>query len=228
MRLSGAQGARKRGGPSGGMTIATTRVRMRAAAGAVARCTIGRWGISRSMADATRSPVAAAAQADRKGAAAAFAADEKVTPALKIELIALLAALRTAGFSGAASGGRGSRLGEGSRESGEAERLRRGGAGERPRADRSAKGVTRGEEGDEERAEGAPDWGRGPNSCFKGECAPTSVPVTTSAPENASAPWRRSRRTATSGQRSPHARALAALRSGRGWHVPAPTTCSKE
>ena len=106
------------------------------------------------MADTTRTPAAAAAQAARKGAAAVSAADAKVTPALKIEPIALLADLRTAGFLGAASGGRGSRLGDGSRELGEVERLRWGGAGERPRADRSAKGVTRGEEVGEER--GAP------------------------------------------------------------------------
>ena len=227
-RHSGSSGARKRTGPCGEMTTAITRVRKRAAAGAVARWTIGREGAvtAWSIAAAERRPAAAAAHADRKVAAAPFVALAKARPVLKRDCAAFSPARRTAGFCGFASGGGGSRRGEGTRGPGicDGEKLR-GGAGDFPRAALSARAEVGVVEREGAFAPSSCFTGRQPSSCFTGGGGPTSMPGTTSAAQKADGPWRRSRRREACAPRSWRARGLACPRSRTGSHAPAAWTC---
>lgn len=193
-RESGSVGARKKAGPAGGMAIATTKVRMSAAAGAAARRTIGRSGAAWSMAATSRKQAAAPAQAERKDAAAAFVALPKATPVLKMDLAAAEPLCRVAGFCGLALGELGSRFGVGGRgrgsssSEGTGERVLEG-AGERPRATLCAMG-----------ASGACERAAGPAG-FRGvKSEPTSMPGPTPAPQNALGLGRQSRQREPRGQ----------------------------
>ena len=103
--------------------------------------------------------------------------------------------------------------------SGSGEYARRG-AGERPRAEAFAR-----REGEFERERSPePRLGEG-GSNFTGRDVPTTTPEMSSAPENANALLRRSRRTGRHAQKSSHARGRACPQSRRGWRAIEPSPC---